>query len=115
MTSAEKIDLIIKEKGLSRRKVAMMANIPPSTLQSALERNKNITIEMLEKIAGALNVPCFSLMVPQIPDDIAARLDKAFAQLPEELYGEAEQILEKIIEELKNKHQKETPPENPEA
>ena len=114
MTTAEKIDYIIKQKGLSRRKVAQMANIPPSTLQSALERNKNITIEMLEKIAGALNVPFFSLMVPQIPDDIAARLDKAFVQLPEELYGEAEQILEKIIEELKNKHQKENPPEDPE-
>ena len=102
MTSAEKIDLIIKEKGLSRRKVAIMAGIPPSTLQSALERNRNIATEMLEKIAHALDVPFFSLMVPSMRDDTAARLDKAFAQLPEELYGEAERILEETIEEAED-------------
>lgn len=112
MTSAEKIDSIIKEKGLSRRKVAMMANIPPSTLQSALERNKNITIEMLEKIANALDVPVFSLAVPNLQDDIAARLDIVFSKIPEEAYPYALKILEETIEEFAKK---ETPPEDPEA
>lgn len=81
----------------------MMANIPPSTLQSALERNKNITIEMLGKIAGALDVPVFSLIVPNIQDDIAARLDSAFSKLPEEAYPEALKILEDTIEEVAKK------------
>ena len=62
MTQAEKIDAIIKEKGLSRRKVAIMANIPPSTFQSAIERNRNLSLDMLQKIATALNVSLSDLL-----------------------------------------------------
>lgn len=56
MTTSEKIDAIIKEKGLSRRQVAIKAQVPPSSFQSAMERNKNISIDMLRKIAAALEV-----------------------------------------------------------
>lgn len=56
MTLTERIDAIIKERGLSRRKVAILAQIPPSTFQSAMERNKNMSVDMLEKVAQALDI-----------------------------------------------------------
>lgn len=56
------IDKLIGELGMSRRQLALKANIPPSTLQSALERDKNMTVEMAEKIAEALHVPVSFLL-----------------------------------------------------
>lgn len=62
MTSAERIDAILKERGMSRRQLALKAKIPPSSLQSAIERNKTISLEMQEKIAGALEVHVYELL-----------------------------------------------------
>jgi len=62
MTPTEKIDQIIKERNISRRKLAIKAKIPPSTLQSAMERNKNLSLEMLQEIANALEVPITELL-----------------------------------------------------
>ena len=42
--------------------MAKLADIPTSSLQSAMERGKNISIDMLYKIADALNVPVISLL-----------------------------------------------------
>ena len=49
MTMTEKIDSIIQSKKMSRRQLAIKAGIPPSSLQSAMERGKNLSLEMLEK------------------------------------------------------------------
>jgi lambda repressor-like predicted transcriptional regulator len=38
MTVAQKIDNILKSKGMSRRQLAIKAKIAPSSLQSAMER-----------------------------------------------------------------------------
>lgn len=62
MTTSEKIDAIIKKNGLSRRQVAIKAQIPPSSFQSAMERNKNISIDMLRKIGAALGVDWMELV-----------------------------------------------------
>lgn len=56
MTAAQKIDKLLKDKGLSRRQLAIKAEIPPSTLQSALERNKEIPLSMLTSVSDALGV-----------------------------------------------------------
>lgn len=56
MTIAERIDSILKERNLSRRQLALKAGIPPSTLQSALQRDGNMSFEMLEKVANGLGV-----------------------------------------------------------
>lgn len=56
MTAAQKIEKILKDRGLSRRQLAISAKIPPSTLQSALERNKEIPLSMLSSVADALGV-----------------------------------------------------------
>lgn len=62
MKTAEIIDKILKERHMSRRQLAIKAGIPPSSLQSAMERNKNISFEMLHKIANTLQVDFISLV-----------------------------------------------------
>lgn len=62
MTVADRVDAILQERGLSRRQLAIKAGIPPSSLQSAMERGHNITLDMLQKIAEALGTSVFSLM-----------------------------------------------------
>ena len=52
----DRIEQILKERGLSRRQLAKIAGIPPTTLQSALERRKNLTVEMAISLATALNI-----------------------------------------------------------
>ncbi len=56
MTITENIDNLLKERKLSRRKLAKKAGIPPSTLQSAMETGKINNIETLRKIAAALGL-----------------------------------------------------------
>lgn len=57
MDAYSKIDEILQERKMSRRQLAAAANIPPTTLQSALSRKKNMTMDMLQKIADTLEVP----------------------------------------------------------
>ena len=62
MTAARKIDKILESKGISRRQLAISAGIPPSTLQSAFERNKEIPLSMLTSIADALGVSIYYVL-----------------------------------------------------
>ena len=57
MTIYEKIDADLENRGMSRRQLALNAGIAPSTLQSTMERGRNMTFEMLLKIAATLNRP----------------------------------------------------------
>ncbi len=61
-TITEEIDAILQERGMSRRQLAITANIPPSSLQSAMARGKGMTVEMLMAVADALDVSPYSLM-----------------------------------------------------
>lgn len=56
MDMYDRIEQILRERGLSRRQLAKLAGIPPTTLQSALERRKNLTVEMAISLATALNI-----------------------------------------------------------
>lgn len=62
MTVVERIDAIIQSRKISRRQLAIKAGIPPSSLQSAMERGKNISFEMIEKIAMVLGVKIDELL-----------------------------------------------------
>ena len=62
MTMAERIDSILVGKKMSRRQLALKAGIPPSSLQSAMERNRTLSIEMQEKIAKALELPVYEIL-----------------------------------------------------
>lgn len=59
------IDTILQHKNMSRRQLAKAASIPPSSLQSALERGKNISADMLQKIADVLQVPVELIINPE--------------------------------------------------
>lgn len=61
MTICERIDAILEERGMSRRKLADMSGIPPSSLQSAIERNTGLSLDMLLPISDALGVSVESL------------------------------------------------------
>lgn len=66
MTSTVRmIDTILQHKNMSRRQLAKAASIPPSSLQSALERGKNISADMLQKIADVLQVPVELIINPE--------------------------------------------------
>lgn len=56
MTVCERIDELLKEKGMSRRQLAIKAGIAPSSLQSALQRNKGLSLDMLFPISDVLKV-----------------------------------------------------------
>lgn len=53
-----RIELVRQKKGLSRRQLAIAADLPPSTLQSAYERGI-ITWGTVAKIAEAFDIPLF--------------------------------------------------------
>lgn len=61
MTAVERIDQIIKEQKMSRRKLALLAQIPPSTFQSAMQR-KDVPLYMIESISKALEIPVSSFL-----------------------------------------------------
>lgn len=56
LTVCERIDDILKSRKMSRRQLAIQAGIPPSSLQSAMERNKGISLNMLFSISDVLGV-----------------------------------------------------------
>lgn len=51
-----RIDQLLNKKNMSRRQLAKMIGVPPTTLQSAFEKNSNLSVDRLSKIAKALGV-----------------------------------------------------------
>lgn len=62
MTVCERIDSILKDRGISRRKLALSAGISPSSFQTAMARNTTISYDMLIPISNVLQVPVYELM-----------------------------------------------------
>lgn len=56
MTTCERIDALLAEKNMSRRQLAISAGIPPSSFQSAMQRNTTISLDMLFSISDVLGV-----------------------------------------------------------
>ncbi len=71
MSLYKRIDDVLKERGMSRRQFAIASGIPPSTLQSALTRGKNIPTEMVQRIAAALEVTVAFLIGYEMEDTAA--------------------------------------------
>lgn len=55
--TVERIELLRKSMHITRQKLSELSGIPVPTLQSAVYRNKTISLETACKIANALNVP----------------------------------------------------------
>lgn len=58
----EKIDMILVQKGVSRRRLSELSGIPHSTLASAFTRKSKLSHEMIKMIADALDVDPFQLI-----------------------------------------------------
>lgn len=119
MTTAERIDSLLKARNMSRRQLAISADIPPSTLQSALERNRSFSFEMLQRIAKALDVTINDIVagdwgsLAHTQSAIFNRLSSAFDQLNELGQEKAVERVEELAEIPKYRRDAETPQEDP--
>ena len=71
MGVGNRIEALCADKGLSIRKLALTADVPYSTLYSAIKRNSNgIDLDTLKKIASALGVH-YSILLTDSPEEQA--------------------------------------------
>lgn len=89
MNVTERIDEILQERGMSRRQLAIAADIPTSSFQAAMARGKNMTVEMLLAVSDTLDVPVTEFLgaspeqgeKEEIPDPNRVRLRAAYGRL----------------------------------
>ena len=107
MTVCEYIDSILKERGMSRRKLAISAGISPSSLQSAFERNKNLSYDMLLPILEVLKIEKYDELTKFGYSPVLLEFEKTLAKTvkpksTEEMVTEgkkaAQDLAEKIID-----------------
>lgn len=98
MDMYDRIDELLKEKNISRRKLAIMAGVPPTTLQSAFSRKTvNLSHDTIKKIADALGVPVadlagwsyFDELYPGMADEV-----KLLEQISSRYGSEAPKLLD---------------------
>ena len=89
MTITERIDTLLAERGMSRRQLAVAAGIPTSSFQAAMARGRNMTVEVLQAVAKALDVsPAYLLGQESV--SLSPSLQQAFLDT----------MLERISEKL---------------
>lgn len=89
MTITERIDTLLAERGMSRRQLAVAAGIPTSSFQAAMARGRNMTVEVLQAVAKALDVsPAYLLGQESV--SLSPSLQQAFLDT----------LLERISEKL---------------
>lgn len=74
----DRIDQVLKEKGVSRRKAAQMAGIVPGSLNSALYRKKGLSAASVSALAQTLGVDADYLLKGEVS---AASYNKALNTL----------------------------------
>lgn len=57
-----RIDKIMKERNISNQELAKILNVSPQYISEVINERKNITLQALEKIANALDVPVAALI-----------------------------------------------------
>ena len=99
MTVFERIDAWLKENHMSRRKLATLAGIPPSSFQSAMERQGKLSDKMLQAIAPIMGTTVDDLITTsdlKTPDGGHIRIlehpDSDFAALQVENLTMAEML-----------------------
>jgi Helix-turn-helix. len=65
-----RIDELLRKKGVSRRKAAQMAEIPPTTLSGALYRKKGLSAAAVSALARVLDVDANYLLTGEIHESI---------------------------------------------
>lgn len=66
----DRIDQLLKEKGISRRKAAQMAKIPPTTLNTALYRKRGLSAAAVAELAKVLGASTYDLLGDVPLDDM---------------------------------------------
>ena len=107
MTPCERIDSILKERGMSRRKLAIQAGVPMSTLQCALARNGNLSLDLLLPISDELGVSVQYLSgADELPQMTPEELQEQWDMMPTDekirilLDGLNEKGKKKVLERL---------------
>ena len=72
MTTAERIDAILRDRKMSRRRLASEAHVSPSTLQCALARGGDLSLDLLLPISNVLNVSVEYLSGADEPPEMTA-------------------------------------------
>lgn len=72
MTTAERIDAILRDRKMSRRRLASDAHVSPSTLQCALARGGDLSLDLLLPISNVLNVSVEYLSGADEPPEMTA-------------------------------------------
>ena len=88
MGVGNRIEALCADKGLSIRKLALKADVPYSTLYSAIKRDSNgIDTDTLKKIAAALGVEWYEL-ISDNPHEQAAMVNQRINEVVESLNGQ---------------------------
>lgn len=109
-----RIDDILAEKKLSRRKLAQQIGVAPSTFQSMMSRKRGMSFDVLMKIVTYLQVPASDFyrdeILPEVTDVYKERLDAAYSLLNDSGRQEAVKRVEELAEIPK--YSRATNPEN---
>lgn len=111
MTIAERIDDLLKKCNISRRQLAIKAGIPPSTFQSAMQRNGNMSVDMLKKVAHALDIPWYELYSDSPEEQgraIRANILQGINGNPSSTQADPKQEAQSIIDEAIDEHAKQS-------
>lgn len=83
MTTAERIDAILQDRKMSRRRLASEAHVSPSTLQCALARGGDLSLDLLIPISSVLNVSVEYLSgADELPEMTADELQARWDAMP---------------------------------
>ena len=87
-----KIDQLLAERHLSRRKLAQQIGLAPSTFQSMMARRRGLTFDLLVKISEQLQVSLKNFYGQEDPDreyeDLCNTLDSVGLSIEEAGFGE---------------------------
>ncbi len=93
MTIYDRIEQQLKSRNMSRRKLAMLAGIPPATLNTALARKAGLSPENIVKIAQALDVDANVLLYGRImADDIQFVKSGGLSDAMQKLHKTADEL-----------------------
>ena len=93
------------EKGLSQEKLAEMSGCHPTYIGQVERGEKNATLESIEKIASAMNIPLSKLFEKMGEDNIDSIPLKCYELVASKSKAEQEHLYKMLVEMDKYKNQ----------
>lgn len=91
LSCCQNIVLLRREKGMTQKELARMANVSTAWLRDIEHGCANVTIEKLEHIANALGLSLLELFVMDIPEEARLKVIRSTKLVMEEEHAEEEQ------------------------